>query len=254
MWPLIGGLISGGASLLGGIFSSKTAKDNTQANIAAQQAAQEDTQAFNAEQAAINRQWQEQMSNTAYTRSRHDLENAGLNPMMMFGSGGPASTPTGSSASVTTPNMALSHNVHPLANIGEAAGKAVNSAIAIKTFDKLSEEIANLQVQQARTAAETRTEEERPAYVRGGTAVERAREHQIITETQREANRMPEARLTGKMAEDVLNMPEWLRSLLVQSSFGGRKINDVISAITNSARAAAGFRRTFGERWSDFYR
>lgn len=56
--------------------------------------------AFNAEQAKINRDWQEQMSNTSYQRGVADMESAGLNPQMMYGgvSSG-ASTPSGATAS-----------------------------------------------------------------------------------------------------------------------------------------------------------
>lgn len=56
--------------------------------------------AFNAEQAKINRDWQEQMSNTSYQRSVADMNQAGINPQMMYGgvSSG-ASTPSGATAS-----------------------------------------------------------------------------------------------------------------------------------------------------------
>lgn len=61
-----------------------------------------DTNRFNAQQSQIQRDWEERMSNTAYQRAVEDMEAAGLNPAMMYASGGNgASTPSGASASGT---------------------------------------------------------------------------------------------------------------------------------------------------------
>lgn len=53
---------------------------------------------FNAEQARIQRGWEESMSNTAYQRAVKDMRKAGLNPYLAYSQGG-AATPTGYSAS-----------------------------------------------------------------------------------------------------------------------------------------------------------
>lgn len=53
---------------------------------------------FNADQAQINRDWQEQMSNTAIQRQYSQYKALGINPYAML-SHGTASTPSGSSAS-----------------------------------------------------------------------------------------------------------------------------------------------------------
>ncbi|AXL14646.1 DNA pilot protein [Microviridae sp.] len=74
------GLLSAGASLLGGVMRNKSQKREA-AN----------TQAF-----------QERMSNTAYQRSMADMRKAGLNPMLAYQKGG-ASTPGGATPNITNP-------------------------------------------------------------------------------------------------------------------------------------------------------
>lgn len=65
--------------------------------ISAVQAASQQTSEFNAQQAQINRDWQEYMSNTAHQREMADLQAAGLNPILAARQG--ASTPSGAQAS-----------------------------------------------------------------------------------------------------------------------------------------------------------
>lgn len=59
---------------------------------------QSQANAFNAEEAQKNRDWQTQMSNTEVQRKVNDLKKAGLNPVLALMNGG-ASTPSGSTAS-----------------------------------------------------------------------------------------------------------------------------------------------------------
>ena len=54
---------------------------------------------YNAEQAALNRDWQEYMSNTAHQREVADLRAAGLNPILSASGGNGASVTSGATAS-----------------------------------------------------------------------------------------------------------------------------------------------------------
>lgn len=66
--------------------------------------AQQEANAFEAEQAQKQMDFQEQMSNTQYQRSVADMKAAGVNPALMYGHGAPgASTPSGAMAASESP-------------------------------------------------------------------------------------------------------------------------------------------------------
>lgn len=56
-------------------------------------------QHFNANQAQIQRDFEERLSNTAYQRAVADLEGAGFNKGLLLGSASPSATPSGATAS-----------------------------------------------------------------------------------------------------------------------------------------------------------
>lgn len=120
-------LIMGGATLLGGILTNDS--NDKRADKA---------NAFNAAEAEKNRQFQAEMSNTAYQRAMADMGKAGLNPILAYQKGG-ASSPTGASASAVTPKDTVDF-------VGNSASTAMHSL-------RLRQELENMKTQNNLTNA-----------------------------------------------------------------------------------------------------
>jgi hypothetical protein len=191
------GAIAGLSSVLGFIGQQQTNKANRQ--IAA------DTNAFNAEEAATNRAWQEVQNqkamdfsqynaDTSYRRGVADMRAAGINPILAAGNGG-ASAPSG----ITSAGNAASG---VKAEMGNALGAGVSSAMqAAQVVQGLEQAQANIQ----RTNAETQ-------LVRNQTATEAVRPEQIQALTQLTQNQA--------LTEGERQMVERMRINLVQAQTG----------------------------------
>ena len=246
MWGLLGSLFTGGAGLLGSMFSSNSNAQANAQNVQAQMAMnqaniamQRETNEMNVNEAQKNRAFQEQMSNTAYQRSSQDMKAAGLNPMMMFGSGGAASSPSGGVPSLTAPRGEAA-KVNPTRawdSLGDTAAKAVNSAVQVKTMDKMSDEMANLEVENTRLRKLTE-------QVSAATATERKRTELVAAETKGVeqdtlSKKLDRARQEWEAIKylDLSNIPDVARKAGNIAGWGGGKLSDTLAPLVSSARA-----------------
>lgn len=140
------------AGLMGGSIAS-----NVYGNIA--------TNSANKHESRTNRDFQERMSSTAYQRAKIDMEAAGLNPALMFGSGSAASTPSGDKATMENPGP------------GITAG--INTGLQAQTVKaqsgNLQADTENKKVQNSVLANETR--------LQGGSIQQQAMTNKVLKET-----------------------------------------------------------------------
>lgn len=156
MNPLIGSaLISGGSSLVGGIMSGLFGSSaQNDANALSIQLNRENNK-FNAEQAALNRQFQERMYERTFNEAnaynspeaqRKRWEKAGFNPYFMMGnvqSGQMQSAPSGATASSAgMPNIQAYNPTEAILTASQGVANAINSYYSNSKISRESEATA----------------------------------------------------------------------------------------------------------------
>lgn len=240
MLPFLGTLASGILGAGASIFGSMQGQETAQQQMA----------------------FQERMSSTAYQRASADMKAAGLNPMMMFGSGGPASTPPG----------AMNPNTAGFGQAGDILSKSVSTAfqskLLDKTVDKVIEETAKAKADTIQSEATTRLREAQTAESKEMPAVRRQEVQTAINtafkmgQEGRESKlrgdvtiaRGPEFALTGETAQIIRqfmkNHPN-IADTLTNSAWAGSKAGEALAPLLDILRTTSSARRAFQNRWPD---
>lgn len=150
--------LSFGASMAGGIVENLWAGSR-----------QKDAQDFNAREAALSRDWQERMSNTAYQRGMADMKAAGLNPILAYQKG-PASSPSGAAAATSmAPITPFTNNAVSASNQTRRTDADVTTAAEVQK--NLTEQNKNLQANNMLLRAQTMQSSAQTAKTAAETAV-----------------------------------------------------------------------------------
>lgn len=136
MWEFLGNIAG---NLIGGGLSALGASNQNAAN----QAIAREQMEFSRQQAELNRQWQERMSNTAYQRAMADMRVAGLNPILAYQQGG-AGTPSGAQG-----YSAGAHMENALEGLGRGVASAGSAARFQADLDNTRAQTANTTAQEA---------------------------------------------------------------------------------------------------------
>lgn len=129
-WSQSTGYSDSWSNVAGNIASERSRLNALEANASARDA-WETAAEYNSQQAAINRAWQEYMSNTQYQRAVQDMKKAGINPILAAGNGlSSASIGSGATASMSAPETFMGQSMaeQNSASHSENSSKSENSS------------------------------------------------------------------------------------------------------------------------------
>lgn len=207
-----------------------------------------EAQGFNSAQAAINRDFAQSMSNTAYQRARRDMLAAGLNPILAYAQGG-ASTPSTSAA--TSPGGSVSaHGAPAQTRMENALSPAIASAMqGAQTVMGVQQAAAQIDQTKAQTqlAAASEANQRAQAAYNSASAITEAQRTGLVKSQRASEAVLPSLRTAQAAAASAAAVESGERARTeperrtLMATEGARNI-----AAANQASVEANQRETYG--------